>query len=196
MRRLLAVFVGIALGTLPSSAFAQDIASGARTAPPAEGFAIAVKGAPTVASLNQGINHWKGGKGALAGASFAGWANRRVSLVGEGLFARRHASNLGDTASLNMIELPVLANVQVLPSRSRMGVYAVGGHSLDVNLRTSEQKAGGINLVDSNLVVGAGVTFGRFGVEARENIGLRDLAANTPGLKSRAFSVIFGYRIR
>jgi hypothetical protein len=95
-----------------------------------------------------------------------------------------------------MIELPVLANVQVLPSGSRMGVYAVGGHALDVNLRTSQQKASGINLVDSNLVVGAGVTFGRFGVEARENIGLRDLSPNTPGLKSRAFSVVFGYRIR
>jgi len=49
--------------------------------------------------------------------------------------------------------------------------------------------------VDSNLVFGCGIDIRWLTIEARENLGLRALAPNTPGLRARTFSLMVGARV-
>jgi outer membrane protein with beta-barrel domain len=189
-RSIVPVFI-LALAVLvPVAALAQQ---GAPTHHRRD-IAVGVKAAPVFVSLSQGSHNWGARQGAVVGTSLSSNTQRRFALVAEGLYERRGASNLGQHARLNILEVPVLVRVNATRSDTS-AVYGLAGQALDINLRTAQQKASGINAVDPNLVFGAGVEVKKMTVEARENVGLRTLAPNTPNLKSRSFSVMFGFRL-
>jgi hypothetical protein len=191
-QRVFRLFVfGLAVLT-PIAAFAQQIDSQASRA-----LSIGVKAAPMFASLDQGQFNWVDRKGAVGGVSFDTFRRGRLSMVTELLYARKGAANLGSSAVLNMLEIPILLKVKVAGSDTkRIAVYGLAGPALDINLRTAQQKLSRINLVDPNFALGAGIDVRWLTIEARENIGLRTLAPNTPDLKARTFSLMVGAKLR
>lgn len=160
------------------------------------GLGIDVKAAPIFVSLSQGNANWESRKGVIGGVSVGSHRQGTFDVIAEALYARRGASNLGTNANLNVLEIPVLVRITVAGSAAHdLCVYGLAGQALDVNLRTAQQKASLINVVNPNAVFGAGVEIRRVTFEARENIGLRTLAPNTPNLKLRSFGVVVGFRV-
>jgi hypothetical protein len=158
------------------------------------GRGIEIKAAPIFVNLHQGNAHWQDRKGVVGGISFGGHSQRRFDLVAEALYARRGASNLGMRADLNMLEVPVLMKINAGGSKTAR-FYGLVGPALDINLLTAQQRASRVHTVIPNAVIGAGVQLGQITLEARENIGLRGLAPNTPDLTARSFSLMVGIRV-
>jgi hypothetical protein len=79
------------------------------------------------------------------------------------------------------IDVPILARVSVWHT-GRRSVYAVGGPGFEFLARAKEEAAGttsdvkdDVRHVDVSMVAGLGVSMGKFGIEARYDVGLTDL---------------------
>lgn len=201
MRIPIRLFVPLAfvVTLIPARALAQDQPAAAVERPSPGDIGVGLKGGGMFASLDQGRFNWRGGGGITAGLFIEAWQRHKFGVTTEFTYAERDASNLGGSAHLQFIEVPVLVRVTLVESsRGRTGVYAVAGPALDFNVRSTPSGGASTNFnaVDVGAIVGVGLNVRRFVVEARENVGLRQLQDNTPGLTSRAFLVTFGVRLR
>jgi hypothetical protein len=85
------------------------------------------------------------------------------------------------TEKWDWIEVPILAHVRVWHAGDHTA-YVVGGPGFGFLARAKEEAAGttgdvkdDVNRVDVSIIAGAGVSMGKFGVEARYDAGLKDL---------------------
>jgi hypothetical protein len=187
------------IALIPATAVAQGQPSAAVVLPSHGDIGVGLEGGGMFASLDQGSFKWQGGSGITAGLFVDGWRGNRLGVTTEFTYDERFASNLGGHAHLHFIEVPVLARVTLVePSRGRAGMYAVAGPAFDFNVKSTPSGGASTNFnaVDVGAIVGVGVNVRQIVVEARENVGLRPLQANTPGLTSREFVVTFGVRLR
>ena len=102
------------------------------------------------------------------------YAQRRFSV-------KDTLSSFSATEKWDSLEVPILARVNVWRA-SGHAVYVIGGPGFEFLVRAKEEAAGttsdvkdSVRGVDVSLVIGAGVSMGRFGVEAQYDAGLRDL---------------------
>jgi outer membrane protein with beta-barrel domain len=85
------------------------------------------------------------------------------------------------TEKWDWVEVPILARV-ALWRGGRHAVYAVGGPGFAFLMRAKEEAAGtssdvkdDVKHADVSIIAGAGLSLGKFGVEARYDAGLKDL---------------------
>ena len=101
------------------------------------------------------------------------WSRKRMSLSDP---ARRFAA----ADVWDWIEVPVLLRYRL--TGGARGPYLTGGAGLSVQIRAREEEGmrrldieDVIRSVDAPVIGGVGYTMGRFGIEARIDVGLRDL---------------------
>lgn len=101
------------------------------------------------------------------------WSRRRISLKDPG--RRFDAADVWD-----WIEVPILLRYRF--TAGTRGPYVTGGSGLSVLTRAREEEgtrsldvADAVRRVDAPIIGSVGYTMGRFGVEARVDVGLRDL---------------------
>lgn len=101
------------------------------------------------------------------------WSRRRMSLKDPG--RRFNAADVWDG-----IELPVLLRYRF--TAGTRGPYVTGGAGLSVLTRAREEEGtrsfeieDAVRSVDTPVIGGVGYTVGRFGIEARVDVGVRDL---------------------
>jgi outer membrane protein with beta-barrel domain len=129
-----------------------------------------------------------------------------VAIQPEVAYSQKHfsvkdtISSFSATEKWDWIDVPILARVRVWYTGNRT-VYLVGGPEVGFLVRAREEAAGttsdvkdDVTHVDVSVVAGAGVSMGKFGVEARYDAGLRDLnkdnaLGNDVTVKSRAIRV-------
>jgi len=110
-----------------------------------------------------------------------------VAIQPEVAYSQKHftakdtLSSFSATEKWDWIEVPILARVSIWHTGGR-AVYVVGGPGFEFLVRAKEEAAGTTSDVkddvtrsDVSIVAGAGVSMGRFGIEARYDAGLRDL---------------------
>jgi hypothetical protein len=110
-----------------------------------------------------------------------------VAIQPEVAYAQRHftvkdtVGSFSATEKWDWIEIPILARVSLWHT-SRHAVYVVGGPGFEFLVRAKEEAAGtttdvkdDVKRADVSIVAGAGISMGRFGVEARYDAGLKDL---------------------
>src|SRR5205814_5878110 len=110
-----------------------------------------------------------------------------VSIQPEVAYSQRHfsvkdaTSSFSATEKWDWIEVPVLAHVRFWHAGDRTA-YVVAGPGFEWLVRAKEEAAGttadvkdNVNRVDVSIVAGAGISMGKFGIEARYDAGLRDL---------------------
>jgi hypothetical protein len=85
------------------------------------------------------------------------------------------------TEKWDWMEVPILARVSLWRA-GRRTVYVVGGPGFEFLLRAKEDAAGttsdvkdDVRRFDVSIVGGAGISMGKFGIEARYDAGLKDL---------------------
>jgi hypothetical protein len=77
------------------------------------------------------------------------------------------------------MEVPILARVSFWRTGSR-SVYVVGGPAFEFLMRAKEEAAGTTSDVKDDVrrvdvsIVGAGISMGKFGIEARYDAGLKE----------------------
>jgi hypothetical protein len=88
------------------------------------------------------------------------------------------------TEKWDWIEVPILARVSFW-HRGGRSVHVVGGPGFEFLLRAKEEATGrtadvkdDVNSVDVSIIAGAGISVGKFGIEARYDAGLKDLNKN------------------
>jgi hypothetical protein len=116
-------------------------------------------------------------------------------------------SSFSATEKWDWIEVPVLARVNVWRSGAHK-VYVAGGPGFKFLMRAKEEAAGAtsdvkddIKHADVSVVVGAGVSVGKLGIDARYGAGLTDLNKdNSLGddltVKSRTFRIDLTWMFR
>ena len=131
------------------------------------------------------------GTGNEAGVFVGGFAvwpvTHLVAIQPEVAYVQRHFSvkdtvgSFSATEQWDWMEVPILARVSVWRPGSRT-VYVVGGPGFEFLVRAKEEARGAtsdvkddVKRVDVSFVAGAGVSLGKFGVEARYDAGLKDL---------------------
>ncbi len=155
-----------------------------------------------------------GNQAGLFVGGFALWPiTQVVAIQPEVAYSQRHFSvkdtvgSFSATEKWDWIEVPILARVSFWHT-GRRAVYVVGGPGFEFLVRAKEEAAGTtsdvkdlVNRVDVSIVAGAGVSMGKFGVEARYDAGLKDLnKGNNLGdnltVKSRTISVDLTWMFR
>jgi hypothetical protein len=128
-------------------------------------------------------------------------------VLAEALYGEGHGGSFSATEKWDWIEVPILARVSLWHT-SRHAVYVVGGPGFEFLVRAKEEAAGttsdvkdDVKHADVSFIAGAGVSIGRFGVEARYDGGLKDLNKdNNLGddltVKSRTFRVDLTWMFR
>ena len=129
-----------------------------------------------------------------------------VAIQAEAVYSQRHFT-VGDTVGSfsatekwDWIDVPILARISFGRASGRTA-YVVAGPGFDFLVRARED-AGGISSnvrddvkhVNVSIVAGAGISLGKFGVEARYDAGLRDLNQNNAlgdnlTVKTRAITI-------
>jgi len=163
------------------------------------GIGIGAMGGPVFASLSQPNVSWGSGKGATGGVFIDAKGSGALSFVAEVLYSQKGAANLGRDGHLYFIQVPALVRIGTRGSSpNRVRLYGLAGPSFDFNFKATPGLGGirNYNAVDVNAVAGFGVEIAQLIVEARENIGLRELQPNTPNLMARTFVLMFGVRFR
>lgn len=135
------------------------------------------------------------------------------SLQPEFLFVQRSFDlQTGTSASglyqerWSAVEIPILARYDLALSGGR-GFYVVLGPAFSF-LGSATETRGSSSIgtdvkndlagADVSVVLGAGVTFGKIGVEARFDAGLKEVSSPAPTTgseKNRAFALLFRYKI-
>jgi hypothetical protein len=104
------------------------------------------------------------------------------------------------TEKWDWIEVPILARVSFWHAGGR-SVYVLGGPGFEYLVQAKEDAAGttadvkdDVNRFDVSIIAGAGISMGKFGIEARYDAGLKDLnkdhnLGNDLTVKSRAIRV-------
>jgi hypothetical protein len=129
-----------------------------------------------------------GNQAGLFAGGFVLWPIRQgVAIEPEVAYSQRRFSvkdtvgSFSATEKWDWIEVPILARVSFWHPGSR-AVYAIGGPGFEFLVRAREDAAGttsdvkdDVTRFDVSIVAGAGVSIGRFGIEARYDRGLRDL---------------------
>jgi len=112
---------------------------------------------------------------------------RIVTIQADAVYSQRHftvrdtVGSFSATEKWDWIDVPILARVSVWRDGGR-SAYVVAGPGFDFLVRARED-AGGIGSdvkddvkpVNISIVAGAGISLGKFGVEARYDGGVRDL---------------------
>ena len=125
--------------------------------------------------------------GLLVGG-FALWPiTHVVAIQPEVAYSQKHflvkdtISSFSATEKWDWIDVPILARIRVWHTGDH-GVYVIGGPGFGFLVRAKEEAAGttsdvkdNVTRVDVSLVAGAGVSMGKFGVEARYDAGVKDL---------------------
>jgi hypothetical protein len=129
-----------------------------------------------------------GNEAGLFVGGFALWPiTHAVAIQPEVAYSQRHFSVKDTVGSFSAsekwdwIEVPILARVGVWRTGSRT-VYVVGGPGFEFLVRAKEEAAGttsdvkdDVQRVDVSIIAGAGISMGKFGIEARYDAGLKDL---------------------
>ena len=110
-----------------------------------------------------------------------------VAIQPEVAYSQKHFTvqdtigSFSATERWDWIEVPVLAHIRVWRAGDHTA-YVVGGPGFGFLARAKEEAAGttsdvkdDVKRVDVSIVAGAGVSMGKFGVEARYDGGLKDL---------------------
>jgi hypothetical protein len=136
-----------------------------------------------------------------------------VAIQPEVAYSQRHftvrdtVGSFSATEKWDWIEVPILARVSLWHT-SRHAVYVVGGPGFEFLVRAKEEAAGttsdvkdDVKHADVSFIAGAGVSIGRFGVEARYDGGLKDLNKDNKlgddlTVKSRTFRVDLAWMFR
>lgn len=136
-----------------------------------------------------------------------------VAIQPEVAYAQRHFSvndtvgSFSATEKWDWIEVPILARVTVWHT-GRHAIYVVGGPGFEFLARAKEEAAGttsdvkdDVTRADVSLIAGAGVSMGKFGVEARYDAGLKNLNKDNHlgddlTVKSRTFRVDLTWMFR
>jgi len=148
-----------------------------------------------------------GNKAGLFVGGFALWPiTQIVAIQPEVAYSQRRftvkdtVGSFSGTEKWDWIEVPILARVSVWHA-GRRSVYVVGGPGFEYLVQAKEEAAGttgdvkdDVNRFDVSIVAGAGISMGRFGVEARYDAGLKDLnkdnnLGNDLTVKSRTIRV-------
>lgn len=144
-----------------------------------------------------------------AGGAVGGFVNIGIndmaSIQPEILYSMKGGKASGDETgqiNLNFVEIPILVRANV-KSGGRARPFVVAGPS--VGFRTKAELQEGdrkedfkdeVEKVDVGVIVGAGVAVGRATVEARYNLGLKNIAKDDSSkAKTRTFSVLVGIGI-
>jgi Outer membrane protein beta-barrel domain len=129
-----------------------------------------------------------GNQAGLFAGVFALWPlTPVVAIQPEVAYSQRHfsvkdtVSSFSATEQWDWIEVPILARVSFWHT-GRRSAYVLGGPGFEFLVRAKEEAAGAtsdvkddVTRADVSIVAGAGVSMGRFGIEARYNAGLKDL---------------------
>jgi len=145
--------------------------------------------------------------------------NETVSLQPEFLFVQRRFDVQNGTSASGLyqyrwaaVEIPILARFDFASTADR-GFYAVVGPAFSFLASASEIQASTsketlnykdqIAAADISVIVGAGIMFGKMGIEARYNAGLREVQSSTArgfdpkvSNRNRAFAVLLRYRAK
>jgi outer membrane protein with beta-barrel domain len=110
-----------------------------------------------------------------------------VAIQPEVAYAQRHftvkdtVGQFSANEKWEWIEVPILTRVRLWHT-TRHAVYVVGGPGFEFLVRAKEEAAGttadvkdDVKRADVSIVAGAGISMGKFGVEARYDAGLKDL---------------------
>jgi hypothetical protein len=198
------LFAGL-LAVVPVAALAQDTNTAAQSSSSivgnrfGPGIGVGAVGGAIFSDLSQPNVSWPGGHGAVGGVSIEARRSGLLSLTTQALYAEKSSTNLGAHGRIRSIEVPVLARIgAAVGERSRVRVYGVAGPAFDFNFSVTPSLPGvkNYNAVDVNAVAGLGIEIAQLTLEARENIGLRQLQPNTPNLTARSFVLMFGVRLR
>lgn len=175
-----ALAFGLSVLLLPASAGAAEDAD------------VGVVGGVTISSVRlDGVDATNITAGHQAGVyvgAFVMWPiSPVVALRPEVAYSQRHfsvndtLSSFSATEHWDWIDIPVLAHVRVWHA-DRRAVYVIGGPGFDFLVRAREDAGGTTSDVKSDvtsfnisIIGGAGVQFGKFGVEGRYDAGLKDL---------------------
>jgi hypothetical protein len=155
-----------------------------------------------------------GNQAGLFVGGFAVWPiTRVVAIQPEVAYSQRRFSvkdtvgSFSATEKWDWIEVPILARVSLWHTGGR-SVYVVGGPGFEFLVRAKEEAAGktgdvkdDVNSVDVSIVAGAGISLGKFGIEARYDGGLKDLNKNNNlgndlTVKSRTIRVDLTWMLR
>jgi hypothetical protein len=129
-----------------------------------------------------------GNKAGLFVGGFALWPiTQWLAIQPEVAYSQRHFSvkdTVGSFSAIekwDWIEVPILAHVRFWHTGDRTA-YVVGGPGFEYLVRAREEAAGttsdvkdDVRHVDVSIVGGAGISMGRFGIEARYDAGVKDL---------------------
>jgi hypothetical protein len=189
-----------------TSAFAADSATGGIV------VGVNVSSARLAGSDATGIS--AGNQAGLFAGGFALWPiTQIVAIQPEVAYSQRRFSvkdavgSFSATEKWDWIEVPILARVSLWHT-GRRSVYVVGGPGFEFLLQAKEEASGktgdvkdDVNSVDVSIVAGAGISLGKFGIEARYDAGLKDLnKANKLGddltVKSRTIRVDLTWMFR
>jgi hypothetical protein len=143
------------------------------------------------------------------GGAFGGFVdigiNDRVSIQPELLFAMKGAKDeeFGQTAKINVnyIDIPILVKGK-FPTGGRVQPFITVGPSMNFRL-SAKIKEGGqeddikdeVESLDFSVVLGGGIAVGPATVEARYDLGLKDVDKESGSVKTRTILVLVGFGV-
>jgi hypothetical protein len=169
-----------------------------------EGFGVQIGGGPVFSNLTdtKGLNT-DNKTGYLVGLLMGGNRGGRVGVEADVLYGEKGAKSGSDEFKVKVVDVPVMLKLNVGSGNvNSYSIFAQGGGFFDWQF---SGKVNDTDLTDTNgfevgYVLGGGVEFARVSVQARYYRGVRQIkkefdVANSDGVKTQAFAVLFAFRL-
>lgn len=191
-------FLALGLALIASPGYAQNVTGGGK---------IGVNFAKVSTDPDQNLD---GKTGLVIGGFVDAAVTPQFSVQPEFLFTMKGAKDKTESpevsVDVNLIEIPVLAKFK-FASKSQAKPFVVAGPGFGFVVSAKAKQDGqpdfdfkdGIEKFDPSFIIGGGVDINNFLVEARYDLGLRDINKNTledlgtASFKDRTFSILVGY---
>lgn len=193
------VVCAVILAAVPAFVHAQSVSS---TQPPASSLApgeivAGIKGGLNVSSITE--DGFTSRNGLVLGGYARRGVNEQFALQAEALLSQQGASVNDITLNFTYLQVPVLGVRTFSGNSAKPFIY--GGPAIGLKLSsTGEEDGDSFDLsasgTDLSLVLGGGLDFTKFSVEARYMMGLKDVDSTGDVAKHRVFSIMFGYRFK
>jgi hypothetical protein len=199
MVRPLAVVVAVLL-SIPAAVSAQSASpSKSNTSSPlAPGEIVAgIKGGLNVSNITE--DGFTSRNGLVLGGYARRGVNEQFALQAEALLSQQGASINDITLKFTYLQVPVLGVMTFSGNSAKPFIY--GGPSIGLKLSSKGEEDGdsfdlSASGTDLSLVLGAGLDFTKFSVDARYMMGLKDVDSTGDVAKHRVFSIMVGYRLK
>ncbi|MGB7217910.1 MAG: porin family protein [Vicinamibacterales bacterium] len=128
--------------------------------------------------------------------------NDMIAIQPEVLYSMKGAKSSSGTEytfKVNTVEIPVLVKANIMTS-GQMKPFVVVGPAFSFRVGDAKVEQGGTDFVvttaesnDFSVIFGGGVKVNNITIEARYDLGLKDVDTTTDTIKNRAFTILVGF---